>query len=381
MNLTKTKIFQRFQSSREAQNAAWIIGGRVVQMLLSFVVGVISARYLGPGNYGLINYGTAFVTFFTSLCTLGINSVIIKEFFEAPDAQGEVIGTTLLLRLIASVCSNLMIVGIVSVLDHGEQQTIVVSALCGLALVFFVFDTFQYWFQSRYQSKVSAIAGMIAYAATSGYKVVLLVSGKSVEWFAFATAFDAMVVAILLYWFYRRANGPRLQVSLSRGKRLLKQSYHYILSGTMIAIYGQTDKLMLKQMLDERSVGYYSLATTINYLWVFILQAIIDSMYPTILAASQKNREEFERRNRQLYAIIIYISILVAFLFVFFGEFAICLLYGEGYRPAAVPLRIVTWYTIFSYLGVARNVWIVSENKQLNRIKLMLSTAQKNLKK
>ena len=28
------------------------------------------------------------------------------------------------------------------------------------------------------------------------------------------------------------------------------------------------------------------------------------------------------------------------------------------------PLRVITWYTAFSYLGVARNAWIVCENKQ-----------------
>ena len=32
--------------------------------------------------------------------------------------------------------------------------------------------------------------------------------------------------------------------------------------------------------------------------------------------------------------------------------------------PSINPLRVVTWYTAFSYLGVARNAWIVCENKQ-----------------
>lgn len=32
--------------------------------------------------------------------------------------------------------------------------------------------------------------------------------------------------------------------------------------------------------------------------------------------------------------------------------------------PAAPVLNMVTWYTAFSFLGVARNAWIVSEGKQ-----------------
>ena len=132
----------------------------------------------------------------------------------------------------------------------------------------------------------------------------------------------------------------------------------------MISIYSQTDKLMLKQMLDETSVGYYSLASNINTMWVFVLTAIIDSMFPTIISLYKTDRQAFEKKNRQLYAIIIYISIFVSLVFVFFGKFMIRLLYGVEYLPAAVPLRIITWYTIFCYLGVARGAWIICENKQ-----------------
>ena len=51
-------------------NAGWIIGGKVFNKALAFVVGILSARYLGPGNYGLINYAAAYTAFFASLCTL-----------------------------------------------------------------------------------------------------------------------------------------------------------------------------------------------------------------------------------------------------------------------------------------------------------------------
>ena len=66
-----------FLKSKESKNAMWLIGGRVAQMVLSLFVGVLSARYLGPANYGTINYATALVSFFMSFCTLGINSIIV----------------------------------------------------------------------------------------------------------------------------------------------------------------------------------------------------------------------------------------------------------------------------------------------------------------
>ena len=356
----KKKIY----GSKEIKNAGWLIGGKMAQMVLSFVISILTARYLGPGNYGVVNYGQAYVAFFTAFCTLGINAVIIKDFVDHPDEEGTAIGTTLVLRAISSFLSAIMIVSIVSILDAGEPETIIVTALCSISLLFQIFDTFNYWFQSRYQSKVTSIASFVAYFIVSIYKIILLVLKKSVKWFAFSTSLDYIAIAILLLFAYRKYNGPKLSYSTNKARELLGKSYHYILSSMMVAIYGQTDKLMLKQMMDSSEVGYYSIATAICMIWVFILQAIIDSLFPTILNLYGKDEKAFIRKNKQLYAIVFYMSMAVSVLFTVFGGFVISLLYGETYMPSVGPLRIATWYTAFSYLGVARNAWVVCNDKQ-----------------
>ena len=360
--------------NQEARNAGWIIAGRVVQMVLSLFVGILTARYLGPGNYGLINYGNAYVGFFTALCNLGLNSVIIKEFVDHPNEQGEAIGSVLLMRFISSVLSSAVIISIVSIIDHDEPITIAVVALCSLGLVFQIFETFSFWFQNQYKSKITSLAILVAYLITSGYKIILLILGKSIQWFAFATSVDYIILAIALFIAYKQNRGPRLRFSLSKSKSLLKVSYNYILSSMMVAVYGQTDKLMLKQMLDENAVGYYSTATALCAMWTFVLTAIVDSMFPTILRLAKKDRVAYERKNRQLYAIVFYVCFFVSICFVLFGRFAIGILYGEAFLPAASVLNVVTWYTAFSYLGVARDAWVISEGKQ-RYLKYMYSCA------
>lgn len=350
--------------SKETKNAGWIIGGKVAQMVLSLLVGIITARYLGPGNYGLVTYGAAWVTFFTAFSNLGTNSVIVKEFVDHPDVQGETIGSVLLLRLAASLLSVLLIFLMVFVVDGGEPLTITVVLLCSLGLVFHVFETFNYWFQAQYKSKITALATLLAYIGASVYKIILLILNKDVRWFAFATSVDYIVVAVFLWIAYKKHSGAPVRFSLARAKAILGSSYHYILSGMMVAIYGQTDKLMLKQMLDASEVGYYSVAVAICGMWTFVLTAIIDALYPTIIRLHVSDHKGFERKNRLLYAIVFYVSLLVSVVFMVFGDFGVRLLYGADYAPAGNVLKVITWYTAFSYLGVARNAWIVSEGKQ-----------------
>lgn len=355
---------KKLLQSRIVKNAGWLVCGRIINILLSFFIGLLTARYLGPSNYGLINYATAYCTFFTSLCTLGINSVIVKNFIDHPEEEGETIGTTLLLRLGSSILSVCSIVGIVYLADGNEPLTLAVVALYCVGLIFNIFDTFNYWFQSKLLSKYYAIATLIAYLLTSLYRILLLVSGKSVQWFAVANSVDYCIIAVLLWIFYKRNGGSKLHFSWRKAKELLSVSCSYILSGLMVAIYGATDKIMLKQMLDESSVGYYALALSVSTMWTFLLSAIIDSMKPSIMQYHNEDKVRYERENRRLYAIVFYLSMIASMCIVIIAPLFIRIVYGEAYLPVVKPLRIVVWYVAFSYLGVARDIWVVCEKKQ-----------------
>lgn len=360
-------------------NAGWLISGKIIQMIISLFVGILSTRYLGPSNYGILTYATAYTTFFTSFCTLGINSVIVKEFIDNKNDEGKIIGTSLGLRAISSIFSAISIIGISFILDKDEPVTILVVALCSLGLVFHIFETFNYWFQYRLESKKTAIASLIGYTLTAIYKLYLLITNKSVVYFALATSVDYICIAIVLFIFYKTSGGDKFSFSWEYGKKLLRKSCHFILPGIMVAIYSQTDKIMLKHMISETETGYYSTAISLCNMWTFILSAIIDSLSPTIMQSHNIDKLKYEKQNRILYCIIFYISFFVSIIFSLFGKQIIYILYGEEFILAANPLRIITWYTAFSYLGVARNTWIVCENKQKYLVYIYLCAAASNV--
>lgn len=366
--------------NKAAKNAGWIVGEKVIQMALSLVVSLLTARYLGPSNYGLINYASSFTAFFAAFCNLGINSILVKELVDQPDNEGEVLGTALMLQILSSILSAITIVAVVSIIDRDEPTTILVVALCSIGMIFHMLGTICRWFQRHLLSKYAAIATLIAYIATAVYRIVLMITQKSVMFFALATTVDHVVLAVLLFIFYKKLQGQRLRFSWQCGKHLLSRSKHFILSGLMVSIYGQTDKLMLKQMLDVTETGFYSTATAVNNMWCFVLAALIDSLVPSIMEAHKNgNMPLFQKKNRQLYAIVFYVSMGVAVLFNIFAKPIIWILYGKEFLPAVNPLRIVSWYTAFSYLGVARNAWIVSENKQNHLIKIYAAAAASNV--
>ena len=226
-----------------------------------------------------------------------------------------------------------------------------------------MFDLIDFWFQSQLKSKYVAIAKTIAYIVMSIYKILLLILGKSVEWFAFATSLEYIVILSILLVMYFKNGGQKLKCSLKYGVSLLKQSYHFIISGLLVTLYTQMDKIMIGNYLDDKQVGLYSAATAISTMWGFIPNAIINSMRPTIYEAKEKGDKIYEKRLKQLYAIVFWSGIVFSVGITMFSKFIINILYGQEYLGASASLSIAVWSTTFAYLGTARGVWIVCENK------------------
>ena len=53
--------------NRIVKNASWIIGCKLLKAMLTLITTMLTARYLGNSNFGLINYTASLVTFMTTL--------------------------------------------------------------------------------------------------------------------------------------------------------------------------------------------------------------------------------------------------------------------------------------------------------------------------
>ena len=97
--------------NKVAKNAVWIIGIRIVQSVVTLLINMLTARYLGPSNFGLITYASSLVAFVLPIMQLGFSNVLVQEIVNDSDAEGTILGTSITLSLISSACC---IVGVTS---------------------------------------------------------------------------------------------------------------------------------------------------------------------------------------------------------------------------------------------------------------------------
>lgn len=347
-----------------AANALWIIACRIVQALLGLAVSMLSARYLGPSNYGLISYAASVVAFVLPIMQLGFRSTLVQEIVNDPEKEGEIMGTALFFNALSSFACIIGVISFVYIANPGEINTVVVCALYCVSLLFQALEMIQYWFQAKLISRYMAVVSLIAYVAVSAYKIFLLIAQKSVYWFAISQTIDYLIISVSLMVLYRKLGVQKLSVSLRRGIEMLKKSRYFIVSSLMVTVFAQTDKIMLKSMLDESAVGIYTAAITCAGMTSFVFSAIIDSFRPSVFENKKSSEETYEKNLIGCYSVIIYLSLIQSVVLTLLAPIAIFVLYGPDYSASSDVLRLVVWYTTFSYLGPVRNIWILAENKQ-----------------
>ena len=360
-------------------NAKWIILCKIAQSLLQLLIGMLTARYLGPANYGLINYAKSVVAFAVPFTQLGLNATLVRELIDTPEKEGEIMGTSLAMGLVSSFFCMTLVATFVSVANHTEPVTIVVCTLYSISLVFQAMELIQYWFHSKLHSKFPSIMMLCAYVVVSAYKIFLLASGKSIYWFAVVYSIEYGIVALSLLSIYRIQSQQRLSVSFSMAQRLFSKSRYYILSSLMVTLFQNTDHIMLKTMAGDVENGFYSSAITSAGVCQFVYAAIIDSARPVILAAKKSDSLKYEKNISRLYCIITYLALAQGVGFTLFARLIVKILYGAEYLPAVPVLQILVWYIAFSQMGRIRNIWILAEEKQKILWKINLLGALMNI--
>ncbi len=349
--------------NRTIKNAGWIIGCHIVQAILNLIVNMLVARYLGPSSFGVINYAASLVAFVVPIMQLGLRSTLVQEIVEQPEREGETLGTALFLCLISSIASIIGVVSFACLVNRNEKVTIIVCLLYSLNLIFQALQMIQYWFQAKLLSKYTALITLMAYIFVNIYRVILLVRNESIFWFAISQALDYLIISLSLIVIYKKLGGQKLSFSKARAGEMLRKSKFYIFSALMVTVFAQTDKIMLKLMVSDAATGFYSAAVTCAGMTGFIFGAIIDSARPTIVKNKGTDESQYQKNVSFLYSVVIYFALLQSLVIMIFASPIIHILYGSGYGESVNVLRLIVWYTTFSYLGAVRDVWILSENK------------------
>ena len=346
-------------------NTSWLLGERVLRMVVSLFVGIYVARYLGPERFGLLSYTLSFVWLFSSLASFGLDEILVRELVKSPEQRNNLLGTVFWLK----VCGTLVMgttIALVLKYTVEDQQTYWMIALITFGFLFQATNVVDFYFQSQVQSKFAVRAQAIQLILTSLFKIYLVWNQAELIWFAFALMLDQAVVAVLFLLVYHWKIGwlPFFSFRWKQAKKLMRDAWPLIFAGMVVSVYMKIDQVMLKEMLDVKAVGVYAAAVKLCEAWYFLPTALIASLFPAVIEAKIKSKTLYDKRVQNLYDLMVWSSIAVALPTTLLADWVILILYGTDFQEAADVLRIYIWAGVFVTLGIASSKWLIAENLQ-----------------
>lgn len=367
------------QNNKAFHNAKWIIGCKIVQAVMQLIIGMITARYLGPSDYGLINYAASVVAFFTPFMQLGLQYTLVQAYIQNPDNNGEIMGTSMAMTLFSGLVSMLAVISFSLIANWGEKETIIVCALYSITLLCQSMELLQYWFQSKLLSQFSSSAFLVAYIVVFTYKLFLLVTRKSFYWFALSYAIEYGISGLIMFVCHRKLSAQKLRFSLSTAMCLFSRSKYYIIAAMMGTVFHNTDHVMLKLISGNVENGFYTTAFTCTSIANFLYYGIADAFRPVILESQKESEQSFEEKITQLYSVIIWLSIAQSVLSTILAKPIVVLLFGNEYLSAIPVFKLLVWQLMAANAGIVRNIWILGTEQHSILWKINLNGVVSNI--
>jgi len=368
------KLGGKEDSFKYANNAIWLFSEKGLRAIEAFLVGLWIARYLGPEDFGLLNYAYSFVFLFTAIGTLGLDQIVVKDLVNKGASRDLILGTTLGLRAIGFVVMGLLIFLILKLLNGTEQVNKLIWIIT-FSVLFQSFNGIDFYFQSKVESKYITWVNMIMVVISACVKIALIVYQADLIYFAWVYCLETIISAIGYIYFYKREGLSlhKWKFSWTTAKGLLSRSWFLIVGTIATAIYMKIDQVMIKDIIDDRAAGLYSAAVKACSIWLFVTVVITQSIFPSLVKLKKKNQELFLNQLQHLYNILVKIAIVACIVYTVFADWIIKFLFDLEYAESSGIMTIYIWSIIFVFLSNGSWGFYLNENlEKFSSIRLII---------
>jgi O-antigen/teichoic acid export membrane protein len=360
----RARIEHRPHLLKAMSNTGWLFGDQILRMAVGLLVGVWIARYLGPEQFGLLNYALAFVALFGPIASLGLNGIVVRDLVKSPENANVTLSSAFLLQFIGGFLAFGLVLLAIGFARSDDSLSKLMVAVLGFVMVFKSTEVVKYWFESQVQSKYTVwieSGGLLLFGII---KVALILGQASLMDFVWVAFAEGCLVAAGLLGIYAWRGGHLRgwRPHYIRAKILLRDSWPLIFSGLAVMVYMRIDQIMLGQMLGDESVGIYSAAVRVSEIWYFIPMAIVASAFPSLM--QKQDQATFEKHFQRLFDLMFAISFPMALLIAAFSSLIIRVLFGVEYLDASGVLSVYAWAILFAFMGVPAGRWYLYADLQ-----------------
>ena len=362
--LSKVFNINEIQARKYSSGSFWMSLEKIGRLAVNLIVGIWIARYLGPSDYGLLNYGIAFVTILFPIVHFGLQGILVKELYQNPKHTYSILGTSFMFKAIISILVFFVFITLTWFNFFSVQEEKWVMIFVSFSILFQPFLVLECWYEAQVDLKRVSLFKGVFFVILSGIKIIMIYQERSVETFALLFSFEFlfMAIALLVAYYFSGEKVLKWQFNQNLLKNLVSKSWLLTLSSISAIVYLKIDQVMLGQMTSDIELGVYSAAVKLSESWYFVPVILSNSLFPAILEAKKGSLKNYMSRLQQLSNLFFTLAFFLALMVTLIAPFLINSLFGSDYSSAIDILRLHIWAAIFIFLRAIFSKWLIAEN-------------------
>lgn len=351
-----------------ARRASLNIGFKALGELSRFawaVLLILVARSLGGESFGRISFAYSFTYLFVLFTDFGLNILLVREVARDRGAAACYLGNLLSLKLLSAPVAFGLIAAAIVLSGYSYEVVTVVLLFAGVNLVRGMLELYGALFSGLEVMGREAVLKNLHQVCLLLSGGIALALGCGPIGLAVALLIASILVVVIGSEMVRRTI-PSLRPLWDGGLwlALLRRAVPVAMTSIFIVLYNESDIVLLSYLgQGEREVGWYAAASKILKMLQLIPMLVVSGVYPVFSDLAGRMKGALSTAYRGTLKLLLVIAVPVAIAVAGFAEPVVRLIYGEGFAPATLPLRLLACSIPFLYLGyVLVNVLVSSDH-------------------
>lgn len=318
---------------------------QIVTYIFPLISVPIISRIIGPDKYGIINFGVAYVAYFTLLISYSFDYTATRKIAKDPDNKAnrnlvfsEVFYTQCLLFTFSTTIFILLLY-IIPALEVKKNILIFSFFLC-IATLF----TQNWLFQAMQDLSKVALFNLISKVLFTVLIILLIRKNSDYIWQPILIGTIQISISIFSFcWAFNKYEIKFIKIPITRCFKLLWEDKLVFFSLVFVNFYTTTNTVFLGLYQNEEQIGYFTAGQRLIVIAQSVLaMPLAQSLYPYIGKAFGESKEKGIKVAQKIIPLIILFIGLASVIMYLLGPIVIRLFYGEKFEPAIHVFQILS---------------------------------------
>lgn len=330
---------------------------KIVLLLIALPVNIYIARMLGPEQYGMLSIYIVLATILFQISDCGVRNIFVSEYAHANKAA--LISSYLTIKTATAtiIATALTIYLLYNDSDESTGYYIAISA----CLIFTFSDILESVQLSEFKQTQAARIRLISGILSNIFKFTMIYMGLPPQLIILSYGLEYAIKGFLIY--KSGITLPKYKLNINYTLIILKRALPLTLSMIFLQLYHRIDIFIIKDLMDDASVGLYTAAMRLMDYLTFIV-VVLNTVVNPILGR-EPSGQKLDALYKNYYFIVFWGATIIAIATLPLSSLIITNLYGPEYNASIQLFNIMLFSLPLIFLGSVSGFWYVNNGLEI----------------